>query len=76
MGDTVCRIQSISSVEASDDLADAIRTVDRQGCLCATGCPVLQHHFAKPINVIGMEMGQEHRLDIGPGQTQLSESSA
>ena len=31
MGDTVCRIQSIGSVEASDDLAD---TVD-YGTLCA-----------------------------------------
>ena len=76
MGDPVGRIQRIGFVEPGSDTLDAFGTIQRQRCVRAACRPMLQHHFAKPIDMIGMEMRQEGRFDLAPGQAKLAETAA
>ena len=63
MCDPVAAVLGVGSVETCNDRIDALRSVHGERCRVEAAHPALQHEGAKPIDMIGMKMSQQDRLD-------------
>ena len=70
---TVALVQAVGLQQSGDHLVNADRPEDRHRRLVAALHPALQHQFAQAVDVVGMEMGQEHGIDASGHEAHLAD---
>jgi hypothetical protein len=68
VGDAVAAVQLVGRLEPLDHALDPLRAIDRQRPRRGAARPMLQHQLAQVGDVVGVEVGQEHRLHLSRGE--------